>query len=374
MKPFKSLNLSDIHLGCLRLDPTLMVENLQHFLYPLIEKEKPDLIGIQGDVFDTSITYADKWSPSVIKFITGLLYLCEKYQTQLRVLRGTFSHDRTQPALFEVLHREMKLKHPFKYVDVISVEHIPEFDLTLGYIPDNVPYNSSDEVLLQLKTIMSTHGRDTLDYLYMHGSFDHTLPFAAQKHCKVLYRTDQFDFVKRFVITGHIHKHSIKDHVINNGSPVRLTFGEPEPKGCILIKDDGKEASISFIENTQTCQYKVYDFSSKDLEEKDLLEEIRKELREIPLRVECHVKILHPVAEVSIQLLTALRQEFPHIRFIRERPLVQASFHVEEEVVEEEDEIITPDTLPKVVSEMVGKKEESLTEQSVKKILEMVEK
>ena len=97
-------------------------------------------------------------------------------------------------------------------------------------------------------------------------------------------------------------------------------------------------------------------------------------MREIPLRVECHVKILHPVTEVSIQLLAALRQEFPHIWFIRERPLVQTSFTVEEEVIEEEDEVITPDTLPKVVSEMVGKKEESLTEQSVKKILEMVEK
>ena len=373
MKPLTSLHFSDIHLGCPRLNPDLMVDNLIRFLFPLIQKEKPQLIGIQGDLFDTSLSYADKWSPPLIKFLSGLLFLCQEQNIKLRVLRGTFSHDRIQPSIIPVLHQEMKFTFDLGYYDTIDVEYIEDYDLKVGYIPDNTPYSSSEEVIDQLLLKMKERGWDSIDYLFMHGSFSHTLPLAAQKHCKVLFREDQFSFVKGFVITGHIHKHAIVKNIINNGSINRLTFGENEPKGCILIRDDGNQASLQFIENKEACQFKVYDLSHISLEEIGSLDEIKKELSIIPSHVECHVKIIHGIVNVGIQIVSHLREQFPHIRFVRERGILNEPIVIEEEP-DEEEEVITPESLPKIISETVKSEEKSLSEERVSDLLNMVER
>lgn len=375
MKSLKSLNFSDIHLGCPRLDPDLTVHNLLKWIVPLIQKHKPDLIGIQGDLFDTSISYSDRWSPGIMEFIGTLLNTAKQNNTCLRVLRGTFSHDRTQSSLFPILNSTLGINVDLRYVDNVSVEHIPQWDVRIGYIPDNAPYSSSDEVIAHLKEKMKEHGWETLDYVYMHGSFDHTLTGPAQKHCRVLFRSEQFDFVTRFVITGHIHMHSIKGHIVNNGSLGRLDFRDAgEPKGCILIEDDGKDAKISFLENPTTVEFKRWDLSSIDLEDPVQLNPYMTELESLSQDIECHVKIFHQMPEVANQIIQYFREEFPHIKFFRDRV---PSKEEDLSFPEEEETFIPlnhPEVLVKAVVEQAQKNNQEITEEKVKRILEMVEK
>jgi 3',5'-cyclic AMP phosphodiesterase CpdA len=105
MKPIKTLNFSDIHLGCPRLDSEWMVMNLLKFIFSVIEKTKPDLIAIPGDLFDNGLSLADNSIPFVFEFICSLMVYCGENNILLRVLRGTLVHDRTQPALFSLLHK-----------------------------------------------------------------------------------------------------------------------------------------------------------------------------------------------------------------------------------------------------------------------------
>ena len=375
MKFFKTLNFSDVHLGCPRLDPELTVHNLLQWIVPLIQHHKPDLIGLQGDLFDTSISYSDRWSPAIVEFIGTLLNTAREYNVAVRVLRGTFSHDRTQSNLFPILNKTLGINVNLKYVDCISVEHIPEWDVKIGYIPDNVPFSSSEEVITHLKEKMRERGWESLDYLYMHGSFDHTLVGPAQKHCRVLFREEQFDFVKRFVVTGHIHMHSIKGRILNNGSLGRLDFRDTdEPKGCILIEDDGTNANISFLENPTTCVFKRWDLSSIDLEDTSPLTPYLKLLEDLPKNVECHIKVFHKLPEVANQIIQHFREQFPSIKFFRDRVAPK-----EEDVSfpEEEEAFIPlnhPDVLVKAIVEQAQKNQQEITEEKVRQILEMVEK
>ena len=375
MKSFKSLNFSDIHLGCPRLDPELTVHNLLEWLVGVIDTHRPDLIGLQGDLFDTSISYTDRWSPLIMEFIGTLLNTARVYGCKMRILRGTFSHDRTQPNIIPVLNKTLGINLDLKYLDTICVEYLSDFEVKIGYIPDNTPHPSSDEVLECLKEKMKEVGWESLDYLYMHGSFDHTLPLPAQKHCRVLFRKDQFDFVKRFVITGHIHQHCIKAHIINNGSLGRLDFRDAhEPKGCIFIDDDGKDAAISFLENPTTCRFMTWDMSEVDLEHPSLLSPYTDQLKTIPTGIECHVKVFHSVPEVANKIVEYFREQFPSIKFMRERGVQKEEKMIE---VEEEQAFVPlnhPDTLAQAVVEQAQKNQQEITVDRVKDLLTMVEK
>lgn len=369
MLPIKTLNFSDIHLGCPRLDSEWMVMNLLEFIFSTIEKVKPDMISIQGDLFDNGLSLADNSIPFIFDFICALLVHCQQNDIILRVLRGTLVHDRTQPALFSILYHKMKLKGDIKYFDSISVEYIPKFDLYVGYIPDNTPFNSSEEVIDMLKQKMEELNLKKLDYLYMHGSFDFTLPIAAHKHCKILFRNDQFSFVKRYVVTGHIHKHAIKGNVINNGSLDRLCHNEEEPKGCVFIDDNGESAKITFIENKKASIFSTIDLTQQDLEEDNLVTFVSDKLSNYSTDIQTHIKIIHPLVEVRSKLVDRLRKLFPKIKFNHERKPSNEVYIPEEDSDDETDILITPDTLPILIEQNTP----SITKEKAIKLLAMAE-
>ncbi|MBO7713280.1 MAG: metallophosphoesterase [Methanobrevibacter sp.] len=369
MKPIKTLNFSDIHLGCPRLDAEWMVMNLLEFIFSQIEKTNPDMIVIQGDLFDNGLSLADNSIPFIFDFICTLLVHCQQNNILLRILRGTLVHDRTQPAMFSILHQKMKLKGDIKYFDTIDVEYIPKFDLRVGYIPDNTPFGSSEETIEKLQEKMEELKWKELDYLYMHGSFDFTLPIAAHKHCKVLFKTEQFSFVKRYVVTGHIHKHAIKGNVINNGSLDRLCHNEEEPKGCVFIDDKGDSAQITFIENKKASIFSTIDLSQQNLEEDNLVSYVSSKLSTYSPHVQTNIKILHPLVEVRSKVVEKLRKLFPKIKFNHERKPSNEIYIPEEDTDDEEDILITPATLPFLIEQNTP----TITKEKAEKLLAMAE-
>ena len=316
MKRVISLNISDIHLGCRRLFADWMVANLLELILPYIPKI--NLFVIQGDLFDTAVGFSDGAAPHIIRFITRLISECDRHNVTMRILRGTFSHDRTQCAVLPEIHFAMRASNDLRYVDKISVEYIEDLDLRVAYVPDNVPYHSSEEAVNALKDVMSSYGWDSVDYVYLHGSFAHTLPPVAAKSVKVLYREDQFDFVKRFVVVGHIHQHSVKGKIINNGSVDRLAHNEEEPKGFVLIDDDGSEADITFVENTKATQFLTYDMSDIP-DEQSVLKTVEERIADLRRDVQTQIKIKHPRPDLGAAVVQHLRIAYPAIKFTHER-------------------------------------------------------
>lgn len=375
MKPVRSLNISDIHLGCRRLYSDWMVANLLALILPKIPEI--DLLVIQGDLYDTAIGFSDAPAVYIIRFISALLKACDEHRVTVRVLRGTFSHDRTQCAIIPEIHKQMKLTNDVKYVDTSSLEYIEQFDMRVAYVPDNVPMQSSEEVIADLKHFMGLFGWDSVDYAYIHGSFEHTLPPVAARHCKVLYREDQFDFVKRFVVVGHIHQHSIRGKIINNGSVDRLCHGEEEPKGFVMIDDHVDDAEITFVENPRATRFVTYDISDMDMDETRLTDYIEERLTELPGDVQKHVRIIHPRADLRSAVVQFLRIKHPLVRFTHDKGAtveqVEADLVVDDDPDDDPGTVITRETLPKLVHGFVSGKTSILSLGDVEKLLALTE-
>lgn len=375
MKPVRSLNISDIHLGCRRLFADWMVANLLNLILPLIPQI--DLLVIEGDLYDTAVGFADVPAIYIVRFIATLLKACDEHNVTVRVLRGTFSHDRTQCAIIPELYTASKATNDVKYMDKIQLEYIERFDMRVVYIPDNVPYQSSDDVIVAVKDLMATMGWDTVDYAYVHGSFDHTLPAVAARHCKVLFRVEQFDFVTRYVVVGHIHQHSIKGHVINNGSVDRLCHGEEEPKGLVLIDDQVNEAKITFVENTKATRFVTYDISHLDGEESHLTDYIEEQLTLLPLDVQKHIRIIHPRADIRGAVTQYLRNKFPLVRFTHDKGAGVENAEEVETIVDIDDDdagvAITEEVLPQLLHAHVTAQNKDLSLSDILDLMAMTE-
>ena len=357
MKPLISLNTSDWHLGQRRLNPEIMCENFRKFLSAHLPGI--DLLNIQGDIFDTAIGYGDPASPFILKFLIWLLRTCDHLGITVRVLRGTIYHDRTQSLNLQVIHESLGLKNDFRYIDKVSIEYIEAYDLWAGYIPDNVPYESSDDVIKELKSQMSALGRTTLDYVHVHGYFAHVLPNAAHD-VKIVYREDQFDFVTRYVDVGHVHQHSVHNNILYNGSMDRLGHGEEDPKGMVRIEDRVTDARITFIENPYAMIFKTFDYSTMDVDE-NITQAFKEALSQYSPAAPLFVRIIHPRLDIRQALGQILQQSHPLTRYTHGAGSKTKPEDVEDDiivpVVVDDANTITEDNLTNLVHQYLASKE-----------------
>lgn len=246
MKHVRILSISDIHFGNTQLDPDQLANNFRQ--YVLSQFATIDLLIIAGDFFDTALSLSDTLTPSVISVMSDLLQCAAQHNVVVRILRGTFSHERTQGVYFQLLHTLYKFTNDLRYIDTIAVENIDRFDLRILYMPDDLPYQNSDAAMLVVQQKMQMLGWETVDYAIIHGYLDYTVPVGITQP-RGTYDRRQFSFVQRYVISGHVHTPQMCDKFLNNGSFDRLAHGEEEPKGFILIDDDGITAHVRFVQN-----------------------------------------------------------------------------------------------------------------------------
>lgn len=361
MKLIRCLNISDIHLGNRRLDAAIMTAALWAYIVPFFTKKKINLFSVQGDLFDTAVSYADPSSPAIAKFLVALLKLGNDHGVTMRFMRGTFSHDRNQIINVPALHEAMGCTNDLMYFDTISLEYIEHLDMKILYLPDNLPYESSDAVMKVVHEKMREMGWDTVDYAYVHGYFAFALPDAA-RDVRIVYRDEQFDFVKRYVNVGHDHGHAISPsgNIVYNGSLDRLGHGEEGPKGGVYIVDDGTKATLEFVENPNATIFKTYDYSEYDSLE-NIMGLFAKELAILPGDRPVYVRIIHPKSEVRVALGTALKDSYPLVRYTHSKGSTQ-----EKEVASVNDiampklehgaEMITEENLPTLVHQFLADK------------------
>lgn len=273
------LSVSDIHLGNLRTQTDFILDNLERELFGG-RISSLDLLIIAGDLFDRQLEYNHPSSGRILLFVDKLLSECFKFGVKLRVLEGTPSHDNRQNKVFDDVHAVQGFLTDHKYVDTLSVEYIPEWDMRILYVPDKIR-NTVDLVYRDTLDIFQEQGINRVDMAIMHGAFSYQLPPMAKE---VYVPEDWLALVKHWILVGHVHKHSIHSRIAAQGSFDRLCQGEEAPKGFLMgnlhLKGDPRKDEIYFIENKGAKKYVTINCSGLGIEES--LEKIKAVVDSLP--------------------------------------------------------------------------------------------
>ena len=247
------LAISDVHIGCPRLDPFLLHDRFNKFLYPRITKDI-SILFICGDFFDTLINLSNPSSREAMAIIRELKFICKTVGCDLRVLRGTFSHDRDQPLHF--IHGEDPNNSVVKMYDKISFEYHEKTGLNIVYIPDN---HGSKDIYSDISELLRAHNVEKADILVHHGYFLHMFPPGVKPDNHSLDVDLIQKYIKGCVLNGHVHKSSIYKNVISIGSFDRLAHDEDGPKGFYQVDIEDDKYKFNFIENKEANKFITID-------------------------------------------------------------------------------------------------------------------
>ena len=318
----KIIAIGDLHFGHPRLSAEATYKKLRACLYP--ELETAHAIFITGDIYDQLLTVNSKAHRFATMFIRDLLQVSAKTGMQVRLLHGTFTHDRDQLGIFNTLNIP---NSRFKVINSIYVEELNHFQcndeiieetLRVGYLPDNLSYKYSSDAVEQLKTTMSVAGYSLLDLLIGHGSFEHVIPESTRRP-SCLYTIRQFDkIVCGPLIFGHIHTPGHLENMYYCGSFERMTHGEEEDKGFYVFTADINNKDLRdrwrarFVKNKFTIPFiSITPEVTTDIPKiaKDFLNKID----ELFPNHKGFVRVLHPNPEVRTVLHRLCAQHYPDL-------------------------------------------------------------
>ena len=364
MKKCRILSLSDLHLGHYRVPSSVLVERLMTYVMPYLPET--DLFCLSGDVFDRSLHLTDTDTRDIISWILDVLKIANDYNVHVRVLRGTFSHDRDQPSIFKTLYEKYGFTNDVKYVDTLSIEYIKDLDIKMLYLPDDLPYSSSEACLETVHQLMTDAHWKHVDYAMCHGYFYHVLPPNIPSLPKVTFRADQFSFVSRYVLCGHIHEQSAYGHILYNGSFDRLAHNEESPKGFYYIEDDGKKAHIQFIENKDASTFHTIDVSLYDSPDEAISAYLEALKPCLYRKNSIHIRAVHPNSEIRNALKSLTYKRYPYIAFSVKSPNLTKQEKEQTETTLPEDDLkylSAPrrDALPDMITSFIQDLPETLT-------------
>lgn len=306
----KIVHLADIHYGTNKLSPEWIYNNIKNYLYP--ELTGCDLVVIAGDYFEMLLTMDSRTVQYALRTMTDILTLAKEHGFLIRIVRGTFYHDRTQNQIFEHLSGSADV---FKYFDSISLEYIESLNLRILYLPDNTPFAESNDCIAEIKRQMRQVGWDYVDLVVGHGYFEHVLPPNIPKKPPCLFNVDQFkDIVKGYILMGHVHTHSKHKFVIYSGSTDRLAHGEEEDKGFVVIEKDEDIWKFRFVVNKDAMIFKTIKLTSDSFD--DCVEHVEKALARIFKQFDYvgYVRIAHPSRDIAKCLCDYLINKYSQLK------------------------------------------------------------
>lgn len=293
----KIVDLSDLHFGNKLVSSEHMYESLQTYAYKHIQK--CDLVILHGDLFHCLLDLNHTASRMIIVFLNDLFAMSIEHGFKIRILRGTFSHDRNQLMTVSSLSKRFSgsSEIDLKIYDKVSVdeEHIGDEHVSICYLPDDLPYKSEQEVLDVVRELLSNRKLDKVDMIVGHGYCKHVLPYGITGP-PVTYTFEGMSSVcKHMAVFGHIHTPSIKKSkgltIIYIGSMERMAHGEEERKGFLTI--DTSTWTSTFIENKNTLIFSTYKSTSMDME--FLTQDFIKWMSTLPLSKDKpnHIRVIH---------------------------------------------------------------------------------
>jgi hypothetical protein len=273
------ISISDIHLGKSSIPPEYIPDNIRKYLYPHLNKDL-DILFIVGDFFDTILDLNSKAGFEASCIIHEIIDLSIKNDFIVRVLQGTYTHDRHQNMTFKSNTKMIDTEDRLKVFEDIDLEYIERFNINVLYIPDDLP---NKNIMDYIYNIQKNSNIKQFDLILHHGYFKHILPIGMpHEPINTLDADILSKLVKGVILNGHIHTPSMYKKVINNGSFDRLTHNEEEPKGFFKLVYDTKNSKVihEFIENKDANIFKsIYLHKCDDLE--DAINVVRNKITKI---------------------------------------------------------------------------------------------
>lgn len=371
MKPCKFIEISDIHDGNNRTDPVYGLLSKQKYVFPYVEKS--NIVFVNGDFFDRSLGFIEGSVKYIMSGIYQFLDACAANDVTVRIVQGTFTHDRTQLHIFETYQENRKFTNDFRVIRSVTLEYIEKYDMRVLYIPDDMPFPNSDAIMEVVHEQMKDLGWDYVDYAFVHGCFQHNLPTNAT--VPIVFDAKQFEFVKFHVFFGHIHTASTHKNVIGNGSFERLAHGEEEPKGYVFVENNGEKDTVTFIENKLATVFRTFDYSD-DPEGIQVTDRFVRDVEALPDDRRVYVRIIHPRKDVRLALGKFSLSRFKHVSYSHKESPKEAGddddYVVPEDLPELQDLVPpTEDLLPDLILEQLGDNEIcGLTKTRIKELLE----
>lgn len=360
--------ISDIHVGCPRLNSKLLHDRFIKYLYPQITKDI-DILFICGDFFDTLLNLNSQASLESLEIISELKQLCRENDCDLRVLRGTFTHDRNQPQHF--VNGDDPNDTSVKLYDKLALEYNEKTGLNILYIPDNLP---NVDICKDARELLDAHHVDRADILVHHGYFKHMLPPSIREPHGCLDVEAVSKLVKGCVLNGHVHLTSIYKNVISIGSFDRLTHGEEGPKGFYKIRIDKDDVyHFNFIENKEANKFLTLDLRAFGDMASEAVEFFNKKWTEL-------VKTFRPNEPVRLRFLSDIpsvvegctqvaKEHWPDVGI--DKAVVTKREQILENINMSTDElpVITPDNLCELALPIIQKRVPSITIDDIRSVI-----
>ena len=241
---FIVVSIGDVHWGA--HNPTLLYNEMNNIFLKEVKEAAStiDLITIDGDYFDKQLAGADQSYLVAFRFFYNLYSVCVEHNIQLRMLRGTITHDFNQQEIFRSFEGDI-----FKLYDSFVIEEI--CGKRCLFLPEEYPKNMEE----YYQPVFDPE--EKFDVAFLHGTVDfqawQSQIIESEKHYKSapVWSSERLgSVVNGPILCGHIHTHcSFKDKFFYHGSFSRSHYGEETEKGFQMaaIYEDGHE--VVFIEN-----------------------------------------------------------------------------------------------------------------------------
>lgn len=214
-----------------------------------------DMLFMAGDLFDQVRDAEDPDFLLACMWINRLMAYCSEYKIKLRFLKGTPSHDGNQVKISRALADNFH-DLDFSYIEDISIEYVPDLNIRILYIPDECRDNNR-LIYEDVQQLMMEKGLATVDVAIMHGMFSYQANYQGMDS-RMHYEKDYLKIVKHFINIAHVHTHSVYERILAQGSFSRLSHGEEEEKGMMVmtIDTDNKDNDyFEFIPNKDAQKY-----------------------------------------------------------------------------------------------------------------------
>lgn len=325
---FKALHIGDIHWGA--ISPKKMYKELVDIFIDYVKKHGSsiDFIFIHGDMFDTKISLTEPASIYANKFFHGLLRLCKQKDIEVRIIKGTKTHDFNQLDNFKTYEKTFK---NLKIINTISEEEY--CGVKILYVPE--------EYMNDQNAFYAEYKEREYNYIIGHGTWD---VFAFQNqiqeserliHGSPVFKYNEWENAVKdgLIIFGHIHTRNKHKKLYYIGSYSRWCFGEEKPKGFLvsLTNLEDKSQKVKFIENTEAEQYETVTLDKADDES---IEETVDNLQSLLTENDnSHFRIKVGKDDVSVADLKILREVFSETDTIK----IELS-SVKDKLLEDKDE------------------------------------
>lgn len=210
-----------------------------------------------GDYFHTQLSLGTQSSLFALRLARDICEVAVKNGVVLRILQGTFSHDRLQNNDVFVALSE-KLGGNIEVVSKLSLEHIKPLDVKVLYIPDNLPYKSDRECMDVIHKMLSDAGWSGVDYILGHGYVDYVFPPGAPRTSCIFSRKALEKITSKWIAFGHVHSPSSRGKTHYVGSFERMAHGEEENKGFMTFHDSEDGYVAERIKNEYTTAFRTY--------------------------------------------------------------------------------------------------------------------